>query len=299
MSKKLQTQLQNANKIKALLKNVDVEHTCPNGQKVETLLVYLPISNGKTDYSEFFELIRTELLHNFVFSCTEIEKKLGVKSKKSKEDLFNKAIRKLSKKTAHGELGELIIFTLLDVYFEAPKILSKVSQKSNPKMPVFGADAVHGQFTDDGFILYLGESKLFKSFKSAATKATQSIVNAKSKYQDELDLLDSYLDFPGIDEETEQRLLELLDPFNNKDIEEKIKSPCFIGFAEPKLISTPKSNEEFLTDYKNLAQEYVSYYYSKVEEGEMTTEETPLLLLPFSDIEMLVSDFIDHIGIEK
>ncbi|SMF26880.1 protein of unknown function [Alteromonadaceae bacterium Bs31] len=299
MDCQLQPQLKNASEIRDVLKEVDVSFTLADGREIQTLLVYLPIDGGVSCYSDFFDKIKDGILYNFVFSCSEIEKKLGIKNSSSAEELFDKAIRKLSKHTAKGELGELILFTLLDVYIRAPKILSKVSLKTNRKMPVFGADAVHCQFHDGKIRLYLGESKLYKKFKSAATDAADSIKKAKGKYEEEFDLLDSYMDFPNINEVLEEELLNTLNPFDGDDISDVIHSPCFIGFSEPEIISSASSEDEFIEKYKKVSGEYISDFFSKVELHGMTVDETALLMLPFSCVDELVAGFIEHMGIKE
>lgn len=299
MSHYLEPQLKNAEEIRAVLKEIPITFQLADGRDVKTLLVYLPADNGKTCNLEFFEKVKDGILSNFVFSCTEVEKKLGIKNQKSAEKLFNKAIRKLSKHTAKGELGELILFTLLDVYFKAPKLLSKVSFKTNPRMPVFGADAVHGQFHDGKFRLYLGESKLYKKFKPAAKEAAESIKSAKDKYEDEFDLLDSHMDFPNIDEDLETELLGLLNPFSNTDLSDVIHSPCFIGFTDSELISSSATEEVFLEKYKALAGEHIASFFDKVENEDVAIGEASLLMLPFSCVDVLVNEFIAYMGIEN
>jgi hypothetical protein len=299
MRKILSTQLKNSVGIRNILKEMAISLTLADGRKIDTLLVHLPFKPGSTQYSIFFQEIKDGILHNFVFSCKEVEKKLGLKSKKSAEDLFDKAIRKLSQKTAQGELGELILFTLLDVYLNAPKILSKVSLKTNSRMPVFGADAVHGQFWNGKFRLYLGESKLYKNFKPAAAEAAISIKNALEKYEQEFDLLDSHMDFPNIDSTLEEELLKLLNPFSNNDLSEIIYSPCFIGFAKPELFSAGLSEAEFHLQYTELAKDYVEDFFKKIENQKIKIDKTALLLLPFKCVDELVQEFIDFMGIDK
>lgn len=299
MTISLEPQLQNADDIKSVLKKVEATFVLDDDREVQTLLVYLPTEQGVSCHEAFFEKIKEGILHNFVFSCSEVEKKLGIENEEAAEELFDKAIRKLSKQTAKGELGELILFTLLDVYFGAPKILSKVSMKTNPRMPVFGADAVHGQFHDGQFHLYLGESKLHKKFKPAAKSAAGSIKNAKAKYEDEFDLLDSHMDFPNINDDLEKKLLSLLNPFTNEDLSDVIHSSCFIGFAEPDLISNAASAEEFLGSYEELAAEYIEEFFSKVEAEGLSIDEASLLLLPFSCVDQLVDGFVAYMEIEN
>ena len=164
-------------------------------------------------------------------------------------------------------------------------------------MPVFGADAVHGQFDGDEFRLYLGEAKLHADFKSAATKAATSIKNAMDKYEDEFDLLDSYMDFPNIEESLEEKLLTLLNPFSNEDMTDVIKSPCFIGFSDVELLSGNSDLDVFLKRYGELASDYVNHFFSKIEEKGLSTDEASLLILPFSCVDELVEEFVTYMGI--
>ena len=296
---RLKTQLENADQIKSVLREAKISFKLADGRKVTTLLVYLPLCEAGYDLGSFFSAVKEGLLTNFVFSCSEIEKKLGLGNEEIRQKIFDKALRKLSQHTAQGELGELILFTLLDVYFEAPKILSKVSMKTSPRMPVFGADAVHGQIIDGDLKLLLGESKLHENFKTAATMAAKSIAKALREYPKEFDLLDSYIDCRDMDDDLRDMLLRRLDPFENDDLEGAIISPCFVGFAQPEIISSAKSETDFLEKYESIASSYVKNYFQKVEKFGMSIEDTALLLLPFASIEDLVREFIASTGIEQ
>jgi hypothetical protein len=299
MDFKLKTQLENSEEIRNILKEVKTSFELEDGRNVDTLLVYLPIADGKSCYVELFQALKNGILANFVLSCSEIEKKLGLNNDANiPEEIFNKVLRKLSKHTAKGELGELILFTLLEIYFNAPKILSKISLKTNRKMPVFGADAVHGQFYNNKFRLYLGESKLHKKFNPAAKKAAASISSAKIKYEEEFDLLDSHMDFPGINEDIETQLLEILNPFSDYEVADTIHSPCFIGFASPEIISKSSSEADFIDEYTKLAQGHIETFYNELEKTHSNIDETALLLLPFSCIDDLVDQFIKSMGIK-
>lgn len=297
MGSLLQTQLQNVHRIKDVLKQVQTSFKLHDGRSVETLLVYLPcVEDSKTSHDALFECIKESLLQNFVFSYKEIQKKLGRNAETAMEELFEKAIKKLSIHTAKGELGELILFTLLDVYIQAPKLLSKISMKTNPRMPVFGADAVHGQFWGEEFRVYLGESKLHKSFKSAATDATSSIVSAKDKFEDEFLLLDSYLDFPNLTSELEDKILNSLNPYS-EDLPDKVHSPCFIGFTQPDILFEDEA--AFLQNYIELSCNYVGDFFNKAEKQELDIEEVTLLMLPFGCVDVLVDEFVSYMGITK
>lgn len=297
MQKRLQSQLKNTLEIREVLCQIPINFKLGTGEQVETLLIYLPSKNGACSHTELFDVIKNSIMTNFVFSCSEVEKKLSIKSDKAPEELFKKAIRKMSKHTAQGELGELILFTLLDVYLDAPKILSKISFKTNPRMPVFGADAVHAQYVDGELRLYLGESKLHQSFKSAATKAVDSISNALEKYSDEFDLIDSHIDFPDIDSDASNQLIAHLNPFSdaNTDMNNILHSPCFIGFKDPDVFSDDP--ETYQKQYIELAKDYIGDFYTKLASKDNDIAKTALLLLPFSCVESLVKEFIAYMEI--
>lgn len=293
---KLKTQLKNSKEIREVLQQVDLNWTWKDNP-VDVHLIYLQCSNGECDVTPLFEVIKDSLMANFVFSHTYIEKKLAIESPETSEKLFKKAVRFLSQHTAQGELGELLLFTLLDVYLGAPKILSKVSHKDARRMPVFGADAVHAQYVDSAFRLYLGESKLYRGFKAAATKATDSISKALENYEHEFDLIETHINFPEIDDELERELLAALDPFDNDDVgEEALYSPCFIGFAEP---SCFEDEDMYIKSYTDKAANYISDFYAKLTKCGNPCEKTTLLMLPFSSISDAVDGFIEYMGIEE
>jgi hypothetical protein len=297
---KLPVQLRNSARIKNILKELDISFTLVCGKKVDTRLIYLPRADGKYEVVKLFEIFKESILADFVFTCTEIEKKLGVKNINAPEKLFQKAVRKLSQKTAQGELGELLLFTLLDVYVGAPKILSKITLKTSRQMPAFGADAVHAQYINDELRLYLGESKLHKSFNGAATKAVTSITNALAKYSDEFDAIDSHIHDTSLTPALAEQLIELLDPFttsNKSPIEEILHSPCFIGFAEPKLIV--EDEDQFCEQYIELAKRHVGSFFDKLKNSNNELDKTILILLPFECTTQLVNDFIKYMDIRE
>lgn len=298
MEKRLKTQLENSTEIRDVLRQVDIRFKF-NGRQVETFLIYLPCNGGFCDHSELLRLIKQSIMTAFVFSCSQIEKKLSIKCDKSREELFKKAVRKISNHTAKGEFGELLLFTLLEVYFEAPKILSKISLKTSRRVAVFGADAVHAQYVDGRLRLYLGESKLHKTFTNAASSAVESVSHFLEKYSDEFDLIDTHIDFPEMDTSVRNELIDLLDPFSetNDKIPEILHTPCFIGFVEPSIFSDEL--DAYHARYIDIAKQYIGEFYTKMLAHKNEVDKTALLLLPFTSLDSLIDEFISYMGITK
>lgn len=299
MIKKLASQLKNHSSIKDILRKSDVVLHLEDDTEAAVSLFYLPYIAGNNDYTFFFDVIKREILLNFAYKCSEVEGKLKSQNHLQLERLLERAIRRFSKHTAKGELGELILFTLLDVYVQAPKILSKLSFKTSRRVAVFGADAVHAQYVDDNLLIYFGESKLHKSFNGAATDAVVSIKNARGKYRDEFDLIESHLDFPEMDEVQQDDIMNIINPYSNYDYTKKILSPCFIGFVDVDIFKNATTEVDFLNGYTELAKKHTINYFNKLIEQGIEIKQSSLFLLPFASIDVLVQQFIDYLGIEE
>ena len=299
MSLKLQSHFSGNENVKDILKKVDRPISNSRGEVINFSVYYLAYDESEPSLRKFYQLIKDDLLYKFVFSNKEIKEKSNSNSESWKNKLFNKALRKLSKHTAKGELGELIIFTLLEVYLDAPKILSKISTKTSPRMPVYGADAVHGQFVSDKFVIYLGESKLHKNYNGAVTKAVTSIESAKDGYQIEFDLLDSNMDFPNIDEKIKNNLIDILDPYSESETAPEIVSPCFIGFNNTDVFDCSKTEEELEDAICKEYIEKIDKFYDAVDKTSIEYSDVILLLMPFKCIDELVDGFVKFLGVSK
>jgi len=107
------------------------------------------------------------------------------------------------------------------------------------------------------------------------------------------------MDFPDMDQETEQELLSILNPFSETDATDLIHSPCFIGFADPKLIATRGGVDGFLEAYVELAREHLEAFYKQIQGHDLPVSEASLLMLPFTCVDNLVDEFIAYMGIES
>ena len=102
-----------------------------------------------------------------------------------------------------------------------------------------------------------------------------------------------------MDSHSRTSLLELLDPFSEakENITEILHTPCFIGFVAPSIFCDNK--DEYIENYIELAGEYIEEFYVKLKDNRGNVSKTALLLLPFSCIEDLVSEFISYMGIKR
>ncbi|MDO3641266.1 DUF1837 domain-containing protein [Mucilaginibacter sp. L3T2-6] len=98
-----------------------------------------------------------------------------------------------------GQFGELILFNLLQVFFDAVPLLRKMPITSSANMERFGADAIHYNFEGGTHLIYIGEAKAYSSsykFNKAFEEALCSIRDNYKNHRTELKLYiyDDFLD---------------------------------------------------------------------------------------------------------
>lgn len=145
--------------------------------------------------------------------------------------LFKKANKATNR---NGEAGELILYLLTEWILGAPQLLAKMSLKTNPEMPVHGADGVHVRYCTETsrILLYWGESKLYQDVGAAITKAVESISTAlkPEKTQHEIELVQRNINLSGLDPAGQAALLNYLDPFSENYNARHDVMTCLIGF---------------------------------------------------------------------
>ncbi len=267
------------------------------GDPVQVRLVYIPHRNGGIDTATFLSFIKDHIFRKFVISCSEVRKAYLRKGKEEADDaLFKKALRKFSRSTTKGKLGELLLYMFIELLLKAPKIISKISTLDDRNTHVKGADAVHAQYVDGGLLLYLGESKLHQSYSNACCDAVASLKDTVKDYQGEFDLIETSLDFPNMTEPFAQEILRILDPYNNTDLPALMRHPCFIGF-DSAICRDVQSADDYEANYRQAAQARIDTFYGHASQG-LDIDRLHLFLLPFESIEAFAQEFIDHLGVE-
>jgi len=126
------------------------------------------------------------------FALTEIEFLDYSERLKSPNFFTKKAIKRIVKPgNKAGDYGEVILFIILELFYQSKKLVTKVLYKTSAGLPVFGADAVHFTAESDGSItLWFGEAKFYKDFSHAVAAAFVSVDNfLKTKLEGEVELL--------------------------------------------------------------------------------------------------------------
>lgn len=179
-------------------------------------MYYLDIANNKFDYKGLVKFLRKNI-GEYVFSRATIKNMINDEEEQAIGLYATDLLRKLSDKDkgAGGELGELLLYLMLEHDVHAHKLLSKVELKTNSNMYVNGCDAVHllqlpGE--TDSFQLVLGEAKIKNNLTEAVNEAFNSIVNVELRHDNDLRLLEPCIVNEAFDEKTVEKLKTILIP---------------------------------------------------------------------------------------
>lgn len=283
-----------------------------NSNKLNVLT--LKIINNAFAYDQLVELLGNKLCH-FALSRTEVE---ALKQKDQFNTLVTKAKVKLreyidkEKASAKaglnegGELGELLLYCLLECHLQAPKILTKLEIKTANQMYVNGADGVHLlKVTDRDYQLVFGESKLHADLSQGVYDAFASIStlldNRKNKLLFEIDLVNSQLVKEVFDDTAYQLLKKILLPSAQDDLTNIDYSfGIFLGYnIDISAEELKKPNAEFRT---NIRKRITAEIESKVatinyqlKKQQFTGYSFYVYVIPFTELSVNRVDMINKI----
>lgn len=199
-----------------------------------------------------------------------------------------------------GEPGELIVYFLLEGHLKLPKILSKMSLKTNSQMHVHGADGVHLGVEGQDIVLHFGESKLYSTYSAAITKALSSVKEFVSPakqgvYQTqkdfEINIVTDEIDIP--ESELRNKVLDVLDPYSAARDNLRYSYTCFIGF-DMKELAGKCGLEEFSEKYQEKAKNCYDIVVDKIAKDDVLRSlRWQFFFIPFSSVEDFRIKFVE------
>ena len=269
-------------------------------------LFTLKIKNNKFAYDELVDILGESLIH-FALSRDTVQ---SLENEKKHRKLVNLSIDKLRKYTVNdGELGELLLYCLLESHLNAPKILTKLEIKTAKNNYVHGADGVHLlKLSKEDFQLVFGESKLDANLRQGIYDSFSSISsmldNDSEKLKFEIELVNSQLIKECVDEKLYQFIKQLIMPtksatshnldssfgiflgfnINVSDEEKELKNSEFRRLIREKIIKEVKDNIDSIN--------------FQINKKEFTGYDFYMYLIPFSDIatkrQEIIKDLINE-----
>lgn len=261
------------------------------------------------DLKEFRDEFLEELVNTivaWVYSQAKVKKLMKEYQADPDRDLMN-AINKITADCfskfrerdgrdvfIQGQFGELLLFNLMQHFFNAVPLLRKLPIKTSPKMEVNGADAIHYAFDGTKHLFYLGESKCYysaSSFAKAVDSAIESMVTTYNAHTKELKmyLYDDFLDNKLIQIAKDYKKGKLPNP--------EVELVCIIAYQEskrPKLTSEAEIKKQIMDMIEDRCAKLDPAVFDKIPKH--LRPRFHFILFPMWEMKQLLEDFQKLIG---
>jgi len=282
----------------------EVEHkNLINGMNVNLHFKYLkfdPNGNPKID------LLVNTLLNYATHYCFSSQKRDVENNEFEKSKLMNEA-RKLFRKwkdeditdnnqPKSGEVGEMILWLMIEVILKAPQVVAKMDLKTNPKLEVFGSDGIHLDISEENLLnIYFGEAKFYNDIYGALDSAFQSIEDFHESAMNvhEFNLVTTHYKYLNNNHQNE------IYKFITGEIESeeiKISHACLIGYdwEEYKKLDG-EERKEFVSNFTTIYQEetkrltkLIQTRFNNFSKKEFSFE---VFFIPFQSVQELRTAF--------
>ncbi|MBQ2882408.1 MAG: DUF1837 domain-containing protein [Alphaproteobacteria bacterium] len=281
-----------------ILENYDLEY----GNKLNAFM--LKISNNQFNYGGLSEELQNALITYALsrHTCDELikQQKYGNLSAQAREKL--KAAENNT-----GELGELLLYCLLESHLQAPKLLTKLELKTAANDYVKGADGVHLLKIDDtSYQIVFGESKLHADLQSGITSAFKSIKtmldNGLDKMRYEIHLVNANLLKETIQDENSYEILKkiLIPSENDEDLNIDNSFGVFLGFDIPisddeRRVSNSEFRNNILEKIKTRIFDIVPTINEILKDNKFAGYNFYFYIVPFSELAKVRVNVIDKL----
>lgn len=248
---------------------------------------HLNYESGVYRESDLVKIIRGAMPH---FALTP-EEYSRLKEQDDIDEMYRLAFSRISKakKDKKGDYGELLLFLLLQSFYNTERLVTKVKLRSSVKDQIKGFDCAHFTVSDDGQpLLWLGEVKFYKSFSGALDDVVEEIVaHTKGEYlKNEFSILCPNVEFNG-GVDIPDSIVDILDGTVTLD-DVKIVIPALVTYETAVL----KAHTSIDQDFKNSIKKQFEKKYDLINSRDITIPpnvEVFFLLLPLSDVDSIKS----------
>lgn len=192
-----------------------------------------------------------------------------------------------------GELGELLLYMLIEWVLKAPIVACKMYLKTSQQMPVHGVDGIHLGYEADKLIMHWGESKLHQTLPSALDDISSSIaeyIKDPTKYANEVRIIRSNLNLGTLDGNVRQAIKNYFNPYAPESNNLLESYACLAGF-DSKLyedvahLSHDKCESAFQLAYEKRIETACGLIEKKVAAAGLDSFRFSYFLLPFPSVE--------------
>ena len=218
-------------------------------------------------------------------------------------DIYNKAKDRFTKAELTGEMGELILFVLLESERNAPQIINKMSLKTDGNMPIHGLDAIHLGAWNNELQLFYGSSKMYKKLTDGIRNSIKDIEEFDGNLKDErieLNLICNYIDTSKFDGYLDE-LKGILDPYTKDKNVRKVYA-IFVGFnwdSLDKNIDFKKISENIKIVLENSMRSHEKRIVKKCEESILKSsldDSFEFFFIPFKSVNKIRGYFREQLS---
>lgn len=263
----------------------------------------LKVANNHFDYGTLTEQLENALI-TYALSRHTVEDLVQQRKFGNLSSLAREKLRKAEQNT--GELGELLLYCLLESHLNAPKLLTKLELKTSANDYVKGADGVHLLQLDERiFQIIFGESKLYgdlnQGIRAAFDSIGEMVSNGLNKIFFEKHLIDSNLLKENVSDDKLQLLKKILIPSeNDEDLEVDYSFGVFLGFDIPITDGERRvSNSQFRTDIVEKVKQAVTNQIDTINdclrESDFVGYQFYFYVMPFEELATIRTQIITNL----
>ncbi len=265
--------------------------------KVKGRFLLITYTNDRNREDEFLEWLIENLPIYALPKEERIKKKYSIQEGVR---LTRQAFKKFAKNAKTGELGEVILFYLLEVFEGAVQIVNKMPLKTSQNMYVNGADAIHFKADGNLRILYLGESKTGESFSRVLEDSFHDTDEyyKGGKMRFDIDLATGHLSTDILKQDRDM-IKEYLNPFK-KDLSKLAHvHAVFLGYHYKALsdfegqLSGEELKNKVIEQYGKDIEKYLKSIEDKFDNyPKLKDKQFLFFVVPFKDLESLRKKFV-------
>jgi len=272
-----------------------------DGTKITGRFFYVSLRDSKPTIDDLVTIAHARMV-NFVMPRSRIEEvQSELKANPGVMDpwvLLSTEARDLFMRTdketgRSGELGELLLYMLIEWVLKAPILACKMYLKTSQQMPVHGVDGIHLGYEADKLIMYWGESKLHQTLASALDDISSSIstyVKDDTKYKNEIRIIRSNLNLGTLEDEARQAIKNYFNPYKAESNKLLESYACLAGFDSKLYEDVAHLHHDacetaFRAAYEKRVESACKLITEKVKAAELDSFRFSYFLLPFPSID--------------
>lgn len=261
----------------------------------ELRIFHLDMLNNEFNFSPLSEFLE-ENIGSYVFSRVKIDNLYAAKKERS---INSRAWKEMNSLTTNN-LSEMLLYVFLEHVLQAPKLLSKVELATSGR--VSNSDSVHLKTLEDSngtyYQMVFGVSHIIGDLCDAIDTAYKAIRDINASQQEEIQLVDKTVLGQSFDDETTQKIKEILIPSKNNSSNLENAFGIFLGYSLG-LNTASRPTRQFNIDaeakMKADITAHVDYIVDAINNSGLSNYSFYIYVMPFNNASIDSEDIMNEI----